>query len=62
MKINKIEWKRTAFEGFKFVPQDLWIGAYWKLNPQPWLFDGRLMEVWICFIPMFPLKLVLHQD
>lgn len=55
------------FNGYeiKFVPQDLWIGVYWKLGKQrdiqnPW--DGypewKTCVIYICILPMFPI--ILH--
>lgn len=36
-----------------FDPRDIWIGVFW--NREKHMFD--LLAVYICFIPMFPIKL-----
>lgn len=46
MKVQ-LEWK----------PQDLWVGAYWKVTPQ---YDGTVpngewVDLWICLLPMLPI-------
>lgn len=43
----------------KFVPQDLWIGLYWKREIQSQYSDGsgRIEDVtyYLCVIPCFPI-------
>jgi len=34
--------------GLEFKPQDLWFGAFWKLQS-----GGG--DIWFCLVPMFPI-------
>ena len=38
---------------FEFKLQDMWIGLYWTRDKKAEAFD-----VWICFIPCFPLHIM----
>lgn len=48
---------------FEFKLEDLWIGAYWE---RKWLatmpHTTERWDVWICFIPCFPLHIVLTKE
>lgn len=52
----------------KFKPQDLWIGAYWERGTEaaqygtltsgkPYMTSVPTLSVWVCLIPMLPIKL-----
>jgi hypothetical protein len=34
--------------------QDLWIGIYWRA-------DDLTIDVWICFVPCFPLHITIAR-
>jgi len=38
-----------------FVPEDVWVGVYWRkyLHHDPVF--GQRWDVWICLLPMLPL-------
>lgn len=40
-----------------FEPQDLWVGVYWKST---WEGGTRFLILWICFVPMPPLRLAFR--
>ncbi len=46
----------------EFVPQDCWIGVYWKWYPPYSNSTCRndywnYLEVWICLVPCFPIHI-----
>jgi len=56
MKICKIN--------FEYKLQDLWIGLYWQ-HTNAKLVDGdkpMFTEIWICFIPCFPLHITVVRN
>lgn len=48
--------------GFKFVPQDLWIGIYW--NTGEYLPGEGIVEIkrqfYVCLIPMLPFQFTVR--
>ena len=51
----------------KFKPQDVWVGAYWENRHQGGcdfhdLPEQRTLDVWVCLIPMLPVKLHFGPD
>lgn len=36
--------------GFEFKKEDLWVGLFWKTT-------GNCADIWICFVPCFPLHI-----
>ena len=53
MKIAKIE--------LQFKLQDFWIGIFWKSGFNWPIGDFKLIDIWICLIPCFPLHIRLHN-
>jgi len=49
-----------------FEPRDMWVGLYWKYYGD--IFPGRTtyhchrFRVWICIVPMFPIRLTFDRD
>lgn len=43
----------------EFKPQDLWVGAFWKVSPyyKDHTYAGRWVNLWICLVPMVPLHI-----
>ena len=39
----------------EFVPNDIWIGAYWRTK-------NNTFNIWLCLIPMIPLHLSWEID
>lgn len=46
----------------EFKLADLWIGAFWKqsITTTP-LIDTKFLDIWVCFIPCFPVHLTLKE-
>jgi hypothetical protein len=44
--------------GIDFVPNDIWVGVYWRVDPLYWKGE-KLLKVWVCLIPMLPIYFVL---
>lgn len=40
----------------KFEPRDIWIGAYW-LYSKSVESTYRSLRIWICLLPMLPIRL-----
>lgn len=40
-----------------FEPRDMWVGVYWNRPFVHPMFHGAGLEVYICIIPMFPIKI-----
>jgi len=40
-----------------FVPQDCWIGVYWKKDPYALAPNYGRFDLWICLIPCLPIKI-----
>jgi hypothetical protein len=41
----------------KFVPQDVWIGVFWRKTELEYILGGVLYEMFICVLPCFPIHL-----
>ena len=46
---------------FEFKLQDFWIGVFWKTTLNWPLKEYLLIDIWICFIPCFPLYIYLRK-
>jgi hypothetical protein len=42
----------------RFEPRDLWVGVYW--NRTGGVYGSCYLDVYICVIPMLPLRLVFR--
>lgn len=41
--------------GVYFEPRDMWVGVYWK----PW---RKAVEVYVCLLPMLPLRVYVQWE
>jgi hypothetical protein len=47
----------------EFVPQDLWVGAYWRISdPDLGHARRRRVDVWLCLLPCLPLRLTWFYE
>lgn len=52
----------------EFKPADLWIGAYWTLEPETFVkrsglrMTGYVFNLWLCLVPCLPLHLVVMAE
>lgn len=44
---------------FEFKLEDFWIGAFWRV--QNVAAGRKFIDVWICFVPCFPLHIELER-
>ena len=59
-----------AWVALEFKPADLWIGMFWKRSSRgawdasgQWAGAGsRVLDVWICLVPMLPIHLHLESS
>lgn len=40
-----------------FEPRDLWVGVYWNYEKDKYLVPASKLDIYICIIPMFPIRL-----
>lgn len=59
----------------EFVPNDLWIGCYWKRSSTKWIQDedqddgaiwrprkAERLHLWLCLLPCLPLHVMFHWN
>jgi hypothetical protein len=56
----------------KFVPQDCWVGVFWKREARrlisiiyPWereFFERKTLVVYVCLVPCVPIKVTWRRD
>jgi hypothetical protein len=49
--------RRHWFVRFEFKPQDCWLGFYWNNHKENPIWERERFDLWVCFVPMFPLHL-----
>ncbi len=50
--------RKVKFHRLKLVPQDMWVGLYWKYNK---LGTIKRLDLYICLIPMVLIHITITQ-
>jgi len=45
----------------EFVPQDLWVGIFWRQRPNFPMLRWARLDIWFCVVPTLPIHLVYYR-